>query len=534
MLIDLKKIDRSINLKSDICIVGAGAAGITMALEFLDTGHNVLLMESGGFNFNAKTQSLYDGKIIGMPYGQFTLESSRLRYYGGSTNHWGGWVAPLDKIDFEKRESIPMTGWPVTLDEMQPYYSRAQQYLANHSFDFDNLDKWVNGIHMPLPFSKKQIISKLYEIMPTRFGPKYHESLTQARNITVCLHANLTNIELTGEKNSVKQLRFSSLNNTSATVGARVYILACGGIENARRLLLTGKDGNFAIGNRYGLVGEYFMDHPHVPAGKLYISEPNYNRLSLYYPPNPTKYNYEYLAALRLPDELEKRKNLGNVHILIRSLYSYMYQTNSLEAIWALGDLIKNTHYGESTHVDMDLKKIIKDFDKLLFELNQKILQDPSVNLENYYTLYTRSEQQPNPLSKIILNRSFDSLGQNEVDLDWHLTSHDKKSIREAMLILASEFGRTGIGRVQLFDWLLQDDNYWSDNMTGWCHHMGTTRMNNNPKEGVVDQNCQVHDVPNLYISSSSVFPTSGASNPTFTIIALAIRLSDFLKNKLI
>jgi len=139
MLIDLKKIDRSINLKSDICIVGAGAAGITMALEFLDTGHNVLLMESGGFNFNAKTQSLYDGKIIGMPYGQFTLESSRLRYYGGSTNHWGGWVAPLDKIDFEKRESIPMTGWPVTLDEMQPYYSRAQQYLANHSFDFDNL-----------------------------------------------------------------------------------------------------------------------------------------------------------------------------------------------------------------------------------------------------------------------------------------------------------------------------------------------------------------------------------------------------------
>ncbi len=532
MLMDLEKITEHQDLECDICIVGAGAAGITMALEFMHTPYKVLLMESGAFNFNAKTQSLYDGEVTGRPV-TFTPTTSRLRYFGGTTNHWGGWAAPLDKIDFEERKGIPLSGWPINLDDLQPYYDRAQLHLANHSFDFYDFDKWTSKKLIPLPFDKNKIVQKIYEDMPTRFGPKYHETLTRAGNITVCIHANLTDIQTNEERSSVKSLTFRSLKNTSIAVKAQSYILACGGIENARRLLLTGIGEKTALGNRYGLVGKYFMNHPHVPAGEVYMTKHDYNHLRLYYPWNQTKYDYTYLATFRLPDELVRKKEILNVHIMIRTLSDYMYQTDSITAYWALDDLIKRSHLSMSEREQNDLQVIVKDFDQLLPDINRKLLHDPSVNSAYYYTLYVRSEQQPNPDSKITLNSHKDLLGQNEIDLDWQFTALDKISIRESMLALASEFGSTGIGRVRLFDWLEKDDNYWSKNTGEVCHHSGTTKMNVNPRLGVVDKNCKVHDVANLYMAGSSVFPTVGASNPTFTIVAMSVRLSDFLKKKI-
>ena len=141
--------------------------------------------------------------------------------------------------------------------------------------------------------------------------------------------------------------------------------------------------------------------------------------------------------------------------------------------------------------------------------------------------LNVRLEQTPNPNSRITLSQDLDALGLKRLNLDWRLTELEKRTVKVLAMTIGSEFGRLNMGRFQLPQWLVEDgDPGW----TGGCHHMGTTRMSDNPKLGVVNSDCRVHGVNNLYVAGSSVFPTSGFVNPTFTIVALALRLVDHLR----
>jgi choline dehydrogenase-like flavoprotein len=145
----------------------------------------------------------------------------------------------------------------------------------------------------------------------------------------------------------------------------------------------------------------------------------------------------------------------------------------------------------------------------------------------------TRQEQAPNPNSRITLSTEKDAMGMPRVKFDWQLTELDKRSIRTYYKLLGQEMGRTGLGRVQLRDWLLSDDRTWPSFISGGWHHMGTTRMHADPKQGVVDANCRVHGIGNLYVAGAAVYPTAGAANPTLTLVALSLRLSDYLRAKL-
>jgi choline dehydrogenase-like flavoprotein len=144
----------------------------------------------------------------------------------------------------------------------------------------------------------------------------------------------------------------------------------------------------------------------------------------------------------------------------------------------------------------------------------------------------TRQEQSPNPDSRITLSNEKDALGMPRAKLNWQLTELDKRSMRTFYQVLGREMGRTGTGRVQIRDWLLAGDKEWPSFVSGGWHHMGTTRMSADPKRGVVDPNCRVHGLANLYIGGASVYPTAGAVNPTLTLVALSLRLADHLKAK--
>jgi choline dehydrogenase-like flavoprotein len=149
------------------------------------------------------------------------------------------------------------------------------------------------------------------------------------------------------------------------------------------------------------------------------------------------------------------------------------------------------------------------------------------------YRMFTRQEQAPNPESRIVLSAENDELGMPRANLRWKFTPIDKRSMRVYYELLGREMGRAGLGRVQIMDWLLDgDDTAWPNHLSGGWHHMGTARMHEDPRQGVVDANCRVHGIANLFVAGGAVYPTGGAVNPTLTVVAMALRLSDHLKNK--
>jgi choline dehydrogenase-like flavoprotein len=147
--------------------------------------------------------------------------------------------------------------------------------------------------------------------------------------------------------------------------------------------------------------------------------------------------------------------------------------------------------------------------------------------------LQCRAEQYPEPDSRITLSDQLDALGLRKACIDWHLSELERKTARRMVETVGAEFERLNLGKLELSDWMRPEIEDWRSWVKEGNHHSGATRMADDPRQGVVDRNCRVHGIENLYISSSSVFPTTGTANPTFTIIALAIRLADHLKQKL-
>lgn len=527
MLVDARKIEHETTIDCDLCIVGAGAAGITIANEFEKTSSKICLMESGGFHFDAKIQSLYDGENIGLHY--FPLSACRLRYFGGATNHWGGWCSPLDPIDFTKRDYVDESGWPISFIDLEEYYKRAQDIISDPPYKLENPEYWTNEDHKLLPFSP-DFQTKIFEKKPLNFGTKYKKSIVDSNNVHLFIHANLVDIDANEEKSEVKKFGFKSLTDNSFYVKSKYYIIACGGLENPRILLLNSRDGK-AIGNRYDLVGKYYMEHPHAPVGSLTVTSDFPMKLYSWSDVNGKKVAGEIITS----DDFQLKNRLLNTSFRLQFPLDQQLGDNIMrKPIWSLTDLVNRKSLTLDEQVKKDLQSIIKDFDSLILEVNDKFLNKPSVSLADNYMLYSRTEQAPDANSKVILSNKLDKLGQNEIDLNWTLTKQDKIDTRKSFLSLAAEIGRMKLGRVKVFDWLMADDTSWPPELRGGPHHMGTTRMSDDARKGVVDKNCKVHGVSNLYIGGSSVFPTSGAANPTFTIVAMSVRLADYLKNKMV
>ncbi|MGH7926625.1 MAG: FAD-dependent oxidoreductase, partial [Candidatus Binatia bacterium] len=262
MLLDLREMDSPGPFEADICIIGAGAAGIAIAREFLDSRIKVCLVESGGLTSEDETQQLATGENVGRPY--YPLELARFREFGGSTGRWGGACAPLNDLDFEHRPWVPHSGWPIGKRDLEPFYARAQTLFEVGAYDYQPQNWEGNGIRF-LDFTPDTVVTQLWQMSPeTNFGVAYRKPLQQSQDVTVLLHANVTEIITDERAASVKGVRVVTLVGKSATVNARVVILACGGIENARMLLLTNKVEATGLGNRHDLVGRFFMEHPHV------------------------------------------------------------------------------------------------------------------------------------------------------------------------------------------------------------------------------------------------------------------------------
>jgi choline dehydrogenase-like flavoprotein len=497
-------------IEGDICIVGAGAAGISLALEWVGSRHRVILLEGGGFDFEPALQDLYRGDIVGQPY--FPLQAARLHFFGGTTNHWAGFCAPYDSIDFETREWVPHSGWPLTRTELDPFYARAQQLAELGPYEYDAA-YWMRQDPelAELPLDPMAVWTKMWQFSPpTRFGIRYRDAIIEAANIHLFTYANLREIELSDGAGAVAQLHTRSMGGKRQRVRAQQYVLACGSIQNARLLLASNRQLSAGVGNSHDQVGRYFMEHLELPAAELVLARPTHHKLY--------EFNWRHTRArgeLALTAAAQRRLRVLN-------------GTFELRAGRPKAEL--RSTFQEFPPEDLE-RYMQYDLGVARGEITSSppAVEPPSP--ERWFTLSGRTEQAPNPASRVQLVRDIDVLGMPRAKLDWQLTELDRQSIRAHCQELGRQFGRSGLGRVRVLDWLRgEDDSSWPSFLSGGWHHMGTTRMHTSPRHGVVDPDCRVHGVANLHVAGASVYPTGGAANPTLTLIALTLRLSDHLK----
>ncbi len=506
MFIDARKLPQDSLLTADLAIIGAGPAGITLTRSMVGRATRVCLIEAGGATFDGPTQALYEGENVGIEY---PLVGSRLRYFGGSSNHWGGWCLTLHPIDLEQRDWLPDSGWPLGFDELQRYYEAASGIVEVSPARFSDRVYWQEktGDDLREMPSGRMDLAFIQFSPPTRFGQRYGDELKASANIDALLNANVTNIGATQDGQSVQRLDIATLNGLRHRVDAKAFVLATGGLENPRLLLLSNDVVLAGLGNQHDLVGRYFMEHPHL-SGLGEVVVPDIDRLpKVYWRPQQVDGQSAY-ASFVPSDAFLRQKRLLNIQFTLG--YRSGYRKGEAPGSPDIG----------AKHVDM-------------LAASSQFTAGRNLGNEEWLgawlALGCACEQAPNRDSRVMLADDRDVLGLRKIRLDWRLTETDRHSLAGHLKNMAMEIGALGIGRMRIDG---DGPEYWPPVVRGGFHHMGTTRMHNNPTRGVVDRNCKVHGIDNLYVTGSSVFPTSGAANPTLTIIALTLRLADHLKSR--
>ena len=534
MIIDARQMTAAAVVDADVCIVGGGAAGITAALEFVGGPLRVVLLEAGGLKSDPASQALYRGESIGLPYED--LDAARVRYLGGSTNRegWGGWCKPLHHLDFEKRDWVPHSGWPITLADLDPYYDRAQRICELGPYDYD-LESWEehlgDGALAALPI-RGRILTEIQQMSPpTRFGKTYRDALQRSQNVEVHLHANAVEVETSDNGALATAVRVVTLTGIEYRVEAGTFVLATGGIENARLLLASNGVEAAGVGNRNDLVGRFFMDHIRVDIGELVLNDPSVST-DLYDPAvtfgrrsRAVTGTYDpriVSGALTLsPETLRSEGLLGYRAWLVA--HHTDYESRGVRALRQFYLAMRDRELPpRPAGLAAD---VIKDVRRSSAALFRHLLK--SKRRRDRRFLVNIVEPEPDPDSRVTISRSRDILGVPEVRVDWRVGSNVSRTLDRAHRIIDSELAAAGIGHLEH----AYSDQGGAPQPLRWVwHHMGTTRMDDDPRRGVVDSDCRVHGIANLFVAGSSVFPSCGNDMPTLTIVALALRLADRLK----
>lgn len=516
------------DFQADICIVGAGAAGITLARALRGRGREILLLESGGADFEADVQDLAAGDVSGFEY--YPLIDSRLRFFGGTTAIWGGRSARLDAIDFARRDWVADSGWPFEPEMLAPYYAAAERALGLDPNTTDD-NAWHRLGLTPPPFDPAQISVNLWQFdeQADRFTLPRCRDLIDAPDVRILLHATVTHIRANAAGSAVERLEIANLRGGRGRVRAGAVVLAAGGLEIPRLLLASNDVQPNGLGNAHDLVGRYFMEHPHARGGRIVTDRP-WRLLHLL--PRSHRHGGRRYATLGRPAEaLQQREGLLNTSF---TLAARQAPDDRMAATRRAYDTLK--HALPPDRLSRNLWRGAKQTVVRTQEAIGPVLPWLAVKrgAKGLYAIL-RAEQAPNPDSRVVLTTETDALGVPRMALDWRFRDIDRASAHGLMAALDRELQRLDLGRVEINPWLRDVGTPWrtdpliSSHPLAGYHHMGTTRMADDPRKGVVDADARVHGLDNLYIAGSSVFPTGGWANPTLTIIALALRLADHL-----
>jgi choline dehydrogenase-like flavoprotein len=509
---------------ADVCIVGSGAAGLTLARELDGTSTRVTVLEGGRREYDARAQSLYQSEVLGLAH--HGIHSYRFRMFGGATTRWAGQALPLFDIDFEPRAWVADSGWPIQRDELDPYYRRATDAMEIHAFSGDG--PWPPVLSPPPAFDPR-LLRPLYTQFAAQpnFAERFGPGLEGSRNVEVVLGANVTELVTDQHGSEVLVARARGLDGQRLDVHAGLFVVCAGGIDSARLLLASDRHIDGGIGNGNGLVGRFFQDHPGIEVGPIDAIDARAVR-DAFRPRRSHGIKFQPLFRLAPPTLRDER--------LLNSSGIVLFHVSQSAAIDAGKLLLRSLRRRElRPQAGTAARAILREPMPLLRAFARyAILRQPALDSTAAPVRAVGCEQAPNRNSRVVLAQQLDAVGMRRVALDWRLSEAEIRAWRRSAEIVAGELERTGLGRVDLESFRIPDN---PDELSGIAvdvgHHIGTTRMGASAETGVVDRDCRVHEVDNLYVASSSVFPTGGFSNPTLTIIALAIRVADTIKRRL-
>lgn len=482
------------NEVADFCVVGAGVAGITLVRRLIGHGKRVVLLESGGSDYEADVAELNAGRNEGLPY--YDLEDSRLRFFGGTAAIWGGRCAELDEIDFEPRAWVRYSGWPFRKQTLLPYYAEARRLLE---LDQQPLDEglWNRlGVDPPC-FGSEVVAADFWQFDDAwdRFGFRANRQLLEHPDLRAYVHASVVEVHVNESGTAVEGVEIASPSGQRSFIRAKTFILAAGGIENARILLASNSRQANGIGNSHDVVGRYFMEHPHARGGQLHV-EDLWKSLKTF---RSTHWHAgsRYAACLRPTDRLQRAERILNSSFAprvrphpdaTRALTGRLYQSIKERAVPTSGS---RTIWQATRSINRWSKRLSHPLKPWL---------DVQLGRQGLY-LSVRAEQAPNPDSRVRLTNERDVHGMPRVALDWRLSDIDKRTVAALVRKLDEQMRREKSGGILPAPWLADPDCVWehdpliSFHAIGGYHHMGTTRMASDPRCGVVDAHSRVHGI---------------------------------------
>ena len=524
MFRDARNITDSDELEADVCIIGAGVAGLTLAQRFLGQGLRVLVLESGGRGIEPEAQDAVEGSSVGYSYYRHTV--ARARGFGGSSLLWPleeGWRArPLDPIDFEAREGIPNSGWPFGPEELAPYWAPAAE-ICDLGPPTWSVDDWERPVTPRMPFAGDRVGTTIFHLGSSNFD-RYWSALEAAEDVTVLLHATATELEQAGTADTVDRVRVANGQGGRFDVRSRFVVLAAGGIDNTRLLLNSRSRNTAGLGNGRDLLGRYFMERLSTRSGYLAPDDPEtVGRAMLYSVHHVDGHRVE--GNLRVSDDVIRSEQLLNCTFFLLA----RTEAFTSEGIRSLATLLKGRERAPRPEGTLGHLRNIATSGRDFLRVGKEQFARGNDWTGSVLVIRPQAEQLPNPTSRITLDDETDAFGVPRVRLDWRLTDLDRWSIRRHQEIVDEELRRAGIGRIER----MMGDEDPPALFEGNKHHMGTTRMHADPHRGVVDADARLHEAPNVFVAGSSIFPTVGCSNPTLTIAALSLRLADTLQREL-
>lgn len=537
MLIDARTLPSGTVIEADVCIVGTGPAGLVVAGALEGTGLRVAVLERGGLP--GRPGQLGRERVPVTPDSDFEPPPHVPSRFGGAANEWivrlpwmhsGVRMVPLSPLDLERRSWVPNSGWPISWDELERYYRRANDVLGLDGWNY-SVDEWAGDGDEPLQLEPHGFTTAMERFPRARLFTRDRLSdMKRSEHVTVYLNAPVGNLCRSGDR--VEELEIDNGTRARLRVRSSYVVLAGGGLRTPR-LLLTADDGR-GIGNDHDMLGRYYMDHLRVATGAIMPSKTAvFKAMGL----------YDLVAGAEGPRagkivptaELLRREELLNSAAMVLprpndELLALFGRTTSPPdrpppRRWSSSTprtALQAVVVG--TELAIRQRRVVPRVDAGWSRLTR------SDRVWSHFWVEHQIEQAPDPSNRIMLADRIDKFGRREIELCWKWSDGDLASLAATQSLFGTAIEGAGLGRFIPETWSGQPDVTTPD---GAFHPMGGTRMSTDPKRGVVDPDGRVHGTPNVFVVGSSVFPTGGYANPALTIVALALRATDRLRREL-
>lgn len=540
MLFDSRRQDNGAVIASNICIVGAGPAGVAVATELLNSGYSVTLLESGGID--------RDATELGRPATttQFAGHAGlwTTRQFGGNANLWhvnpgpGAHflrLVPLTAGDMEQRDWIPDSGWPISHADLKSHYERTQTWFGLDQRSYDGAD-WASEAQPELSLDDTGIRTNVYQFADrNQLLKTWRDAIDASDNVNLYHHATAFELETDPDSGRVTQVHAHSAPGRRISFAADLFVLAQGGLHNPQLLLASTQHQEKGVGNAHDVVGRYYMDHPLLFGGTFTpYARGLINQMGLY--DLLVRDGIGSMGHLQLSDETLRSEECGNISVM---LFPRAHMTPRRDEGFHASQRLRRSLKDRSLFSAGDIFTALRGIDGVAQQYYERLvkpvsnvgvggwvnLPDPASRFTHFEVLH-QAEQPPRWENRVQLANERDAHGQRRIEVIWHWPESDVELIHKAQDILTRELRRAGLGEFAA-------ERPVEIKTSSTTHFMGTTRMHADPRKGVVDANCQVHGVDNLYIAGSSVFTTGGFANPTLTIVALSLRIADRIKQVL-